>query len=129
MKLSIYKYSKLSSVNTIENVSDLMNVPYIFVIVCLATLSRGSVLPAYSIYEDALAHIERMSTDETIDLLTEVVDKRLREEAYEDAVDAYNKQAVQARGGEISEQIDKIPILLTQEISVFVPKRGTREHP
>ena len=105
-----------------------MNVLLVFGFAYLTTLSRGSVLPAYSIYEDALAHIEKMSMDETIELLTEVVDNRLREEAYEDAVDAYNKQAAQARGGEKSEQIDKIPMLLTQEISVFVPTRGTREH-
>ena len=85
-------------------------------------------MPAYSIYEDALAHIEKISMDEILDLLTEKVDRRLREEAYEDAADAYNKQAVQEREGDIPEQIDKPQMLLTQKISVFVPTRGRREH-
>ena len=88
-------------------VSDQMSVPHLFVLACLASLAGGSVLPAYSIYEDALAHIEMMSTDEIIDILTDMVDKRLREEAYEEAADAYIKQDGQERGGDKSETIDK----------------------
>ena len=105
-----------------------MNVPLIFVFACLATLSRGSVLPAYSIYEDALAYIEKMSTDEMIDKLTEMVDKRLGEKAYKDAALVYNKQGSQASGGEISEPIDEIPMFLTQDIHVCVPTIGRIEH-
>ena len=108
--------------------SDLMNFPLVFVFVFLPTLSRGSVLPAYSIYEDALAYIEKMSTDEMIDKLTEMVDKRLGEKAYKDAALVYNKQGSQASGGEISEPIDEIPMFLTQDIHVCVPTRGRIEH-
>ena len=104
-----------------------MNVQLVFVFACLATLSRGSVLPAYSIYEDALAHIEKMNMDEIIDLLTDMVDKRLGEELYEDAAGVYNKQGSQARGGEISEPIDEISLLLTQDIHVCVTTRGRIE--
>ena len=57
-----------------------MNVPLIFVFACLAISSRGSVLPAYIIYEDVLAHIEKMPKYEMIDLLTEMVDNKERKE-------------------------------------------------
>ena len=58
---------------------------------CVASLGTANVLPAYSVYQEALGYLDMMSTNEMIDMLSGMVEKRLREEASKEAADVYNK--------------------------------------
>ena len=78
---------------------------YVFLsIVCISGLARANVVPAYSDYKDALAYLDKIDTDDMIELLRELVGQRLMDEKSEEAADMYNQQkyvdATPAVGGE-----------------------------
>ena len=73
----------------------------ILALACVATLATANVLPAYSVYQEALGYLDMMSTNEMIDMLSGMVEKRLREEASKEAADVYNKISTPATRGRI----------------------------
>ena len=80
-------------------VSEMTSLSTIVVLACVASLGTANVLPAYSVYQEALGYLDMMSTNEMIDMLSGMVEKRLREEASKEAADVYNKISTPATRG------------------------------
>ena len=55
----------------------------VFVILCLSGLVKANVVPGYSDYKDALAYLDKLDTDEIIEILRELIEERLIEERNE----------------------------------------------
>ena len=55
----------------------------VFAILCLSGLVKANVVPAYGDYKDALAYLDKLDTDEIIEILRELIEERLIEERNE----------------------------------------------
>ena len=59
----------------------MFTLPVIFLIaIKVISHCEANVLPAYTLYQDTIKQLEEMSTDEMIDMLGQIVDRRMKEE-------------------------------------------------
>ena len=71
----------------------------IVILVCLSTDSgaMATVVPAYSIYEEAMDYLNTVDSEEIIDMLMKILDERLKKEASEEAVNKLNKEVAKGK--------------------------------
>ena len=70
----------------------------IVILVCLSTDSgaMATVVPAYSIYEEAMDYLNTVDSEEIIDMLMKILDERLKKEASDEAV-KLNKEVAKGK--------------------------------
>ena len=62
-------------------------------LVCILGLGGASVVPTVSDYNDATAYLNKFSNDQIIEMLREIIDRRIVEAEAETAAELYNNDA------------------------------------
>merc|ERR1711892_412878 len=73
-----------------------LNMYLVLDIACIFGLARANVVPAYSGYKDALAYLDKIDTDDMIEILRELIDQRLMEEKADREAANYNQKYIDA---------------------------------
>ena len=74
----------------------------VFLVVMLVCLSRNSVamatmVPAYSMYEEAMNYLNTIGSEEMIDMLLDILDERLKKETSEETVNTSEKDVAKGK--------------------------------
>ena len=89
-------------------------------IACIFGLARANVVPAYSDYKDALAYLDKIDTDDMIEILRELIDQRLMDEKADKEAANYNQKYIDASPVVGGEPVDiSTNNLLTNHFSGF----------
>ena len=75
--------------------------PLYFALICLTTVVASNVVPAYSDYKDTIALLDKMQTEDLIEILKDLLYEKMLEEKSDKAIDSYNENIL----------VDRVPIL------------------